>query len=75
MHILASSFFVAVLIMGAGLMGAMLRSHGERMMRALAGQTGLPISSAIIVDLREYRTRNVKCGDDFIPLDALPLAA
>jgi hypothetical protein len=75
MHVLAGSFFVAVLIFGIGLMGVMLRSHGDRMMKALAGQTGLPQSSAVIVDLREYRMRAVTRFDDLMPLESLPLAA
>ncbi len=75
MHILASSFFVALLILSIGLMGAMLRSHGDRMVKALCGQTGLPQSSAVIVDLRQYRISAVSRLDHLMPLEPLLLAA
>ncbi len=75
MHVLAGSFFVSMLLIGLMIIGAMVRSHGGRMIKALAGQTGLPKSGAILVDLRDYQMHRVKRIDDVMPLAALPLAA
>ena len=78
MHILAGSFFVSAIIIGLTVILSMLRSHGNRMVRALAGQSGLPRAGATVVDLRAYRIRNQiskAAGTEPLKLEPLPLAA
>ena len=78
MHILAGSFVVLALIIGLIVILSMLRSHGNRMVHALAGQSGLPQTSATVVDLRAYRVRNQiskAAGTEPLKLEPLSLAA
>lgn len=78
MHILAGSFFVSALIIGLIVTLAMLRSHGDRMVRALSGQSGLRQATATVVDLRAYRSLSQvvrTTPTERLKFEPLPLAA